>query len=109
MNTCFASLMSVPVRNGRRALFEDAVNASVDYGLLLNRRELARYDGRTDELPVLIAYRGRIYDATGHEPTDGDDANWQRYAGRDCTADLRGQPRCYTWLMSLPCVGALED
>lgn len=108
MTTCFASLMSVPVRNERGSMVGNVMNAPVDYGLLLNRRELARYDGCTDELPVLIAYRGRIYDATGHVPLDGDH-NWRRYAGKDCTADLRTHPRRYAWLKSLPCVGALED
>lgn len=100
--------MSVPVKIARGSLAENAMNASVDYGLLLNRRELARYDGHTDELPVLIGYRGRIYDATGRKPVNGDD-RWQRYAGRDCTADLCAHPRRNAWLMSLPCVGALED
>lgn len=108
MTACFASLMSVPVKNTRGSMAEAVINPAVDYGLILNRHELARYDGRSSQLPVFVAYRGRVYDATGHKPLRGSDG-WRRYAGRDCTADLRAHPRRAARLVSLPCVGALED
>lgn len=108
MTTCSASLMSVPVKNTRGSILGNPTNSPNDYGLLLNRHELARYDGCIDELPILVAYRGRIYDATDRK-LDYDDDSWRRYAGRDCTADLLAHPRRNAWLMSLPCVGALED
>ncbi len=108
MTACFGSLMSVPVRDRQGSMSGVVINPAVDYGLLLNRHELARYDGRSDELPVFIGYRGRVYDATGHKLFCGSDS-WRSYAGRDCTADLRAYPRRAARLVSLPCVGALED
>jgi hypothetical protein len=65
MTTTYASLISIPVRPIASPLAEIAMALSIDYGLLLNRRELGHFDGCTDELPVLIAYHGRIYDVTG--------------------------------------------
>jgi predicted heme/steroid binding protein len=103
-----ASLMSVPVKKLSRSMKQATKTSCVDYGLLLNRYELARYDGCTGELPVLIAYRGRIYDVTGRKPWKGE-VNWRRYAGRDCTAELRAHPRRVSLLTSSPCVGVLED
>jgi predicted heme/steroid binding protein len=108
MRASVASLMSVPVNKLPQSVVGVATVASADYGLILNRCELARYNGRTEELPVLIAYKGRIYDVTGRTPWNGD-KNWQRYAGRDCTANMRAHPRRDALLDSLPCVGMLED
>lgn len=108
MTANFASLMSVPVRKTPPILAETASVASVEYGLLLNRYELARYDGCTEELPLLIAYRGRIYDVTDRPPWD-EGVNWRRYAGHDCTAELRKHPRRDSLLTSVPCVGVLDD
>jgi predicted heme/steroid binding protein len=108
MTANFASLMSVPVKELPRSMTEPAMISSVDYGLLVNRYELARYNGCTDELPILIAYAGRVYDVTGRTPWD-DGVNWRRYAGRDCTVELREHPRRDALLVSLPCVGVLED
>lgn len=103
-----ASLMSVPVKKMPAILAETAVVSSVEYGLLMNRYELSRYDGATDGLPVLIAYKGRIYDVTDREPWDPDDDR-QRYAGKDCTAELCAHPRRDALLAGVPCVGVLED
>ncbi len=108
MTACFGSLMSVPVKDPRESMSGVVINPVLDYGLLLNRHELARYDGRSDELPVFIGYQGRVYDATDHKPSHGSNG-WRSYAGRDCTADLRAHPRRAARLISLPCVGALED
>jgi predicted heme/steroid binding protein len=108
MTNSSASLMSVPIKPMPSSLVETTMALSVDYGLLLNRRELSRFNGRTDELPVLIAYRGRLYDVTGSAPWGGE-TNWRRYAGRDCTALLRMRHDCDLLLTAIPCVGALED
>lgn len=108
MAASFASLMSVPVNRVPAPIAETITVSPIDYGLLLNRGELARFDGCTDELPVLIAYRGRIYDVTGRAPLNGE-INWRRHAGKDCTAVLRVHPRRDVLLTSFPCVGALED
>jgi predicted heme/steroid binding protein len=108
MTARFASLMSVPVKRIAGSMATTAAALQLDYGLLLNRRELARFDGCTDELPVLIAYRGRIYDVTGCAPLAGE-INWRHYAGKDCTAVFSAHPRRDALLTSFPCVGALED
>jgi predicted heme/steroid binding protein len=108
MTSSLETLMSVPVRRVPRPLVGSALISHTDYGLLLNRCELARYDGCTDELPALIGYRGRVYDVTGRSPSNGQ-FSWLHYAGRDCTAELRRHPRRDSLLTDLPCVGVLED
>ncbi len=80
MSAMFASLMSVPVQRVADSMVATYTASQLAYGLLLNRRELARFDGCTDELPVLIAYRGRIYDVAGRAPLNGE-INWRCYAG----------------------------
>lgn len=108
MSASAVSLMSVPVNKLPQFVVGTSTVASADYGLILNRSELARYDGHTDELPILIAYKGRVYDVTGRRPWNGD-KSWRRYAGRDCTANVRAHPRHDSLLDSVPCVGMLED
>jgi predicted heme/steroid binding protein len=108
MTALFGNLMSVPVRRGLRPFVGPATIAHGEYGLLVNRFELARYDGCIDQLPVLIGYRGRVYDITGRDSLE-DEISWQRYAGRDCTTELSRHPRFRTLLAGLPCVGLLED
>lgn len=108
MTTVNASLMSVPVKHMQSLVAETTMALSADYGLLLNRRELRRFNGCTDELPVLIAYQGRIYDVTNRAPWNREN-NWRCHAGTDCTALLRAHPDRDLLLTSVPCVGALED
>lgn len=108
MRASVASLMSVPVNKLPQSVVGTATVTSADYGLILNRCELARYDGHTEELPILIAYKGRVYDVTGFKPWNGDES-WRRYAGRDCTANMRAHPGRNSLLDSIPCVGMLED
>jgi predicted heme/steroid binding protein len=108
MTASSASLMSVPLKRIPASASGKSTVSYLDYGLLLNPYELARYNGSTDELPILIAYRGRIFDVTGCKPWSGMD-RWGHYAGRDCTAELRKHPRCDSLLTAMPCVGLLED
>lgn len=108
MRASAASLMSVPVNRLPQIVAGMSMVESADYGLILNRSELARYDGHVEELPILIAYKGRVYNVTGRKPWDGD-KTWRRYAGKDCTANVRSHPRRGSLLDTVPCVGMLED
>src|SRR5680860_417498 len=108
MRASAASLMSVPVNRMPQLVAGTSAVTSADYGLILNRSELARYDGHMEELPVLIAYKGRVYDVTGRKPWNGD-KTWRRYAGRDCTTKVHAHPRGDWLLDAVPCVGMLED
>ena len=108
MRASAASLMSVPVNKMPQFVVGASPVVSADYGFILNRSELARYDGRVEELPILIACQGRVYNVTGRKPWNGD-KTWRRYAGRDCTASVRAHRRRESLLDSVPCVGMLED
>ncbi len=73
----------------------------------LHVRLLASFDGRDPTLPVLIAYRGRVYDVTNcflwrHG------RHFEHSAGRDLTAALRRAPHTEQLLERAPCVGILD-
>jgi predicted heme/steroid binding protein len=75
----------------------------------VSRAELAACHGRSGGKPVLIAYRGQVYDVTESYP-------WRlgfhwacAYGGEDVTGKLAGAPHCEELLARVPCIGALED
>ena len=73
------------------------------------RAELALYNGRNANLPMLIAYKGRIYDVTHSYPWAGG-VHWARLrAGEDHTGNLIAAPHGEDMLERVPCVGVLED
>jgi predicted heme/steroid binding protein len=73
------------------------------------RAELALYNGRDPSLPVLIAYKGKVYDVTRSYPWAGG-VHWARlYAGEDQTGKLIAAPHGEEMLQRVPCVGLLED
>jgi predicted heme/steroid binding protein len=73
------------------------------------RAELALYNGQNASLPILIAYKGRIYDVTHSYPWAGG-VHWARLrAGEDHTGNLIAAPHGEDMLERVPCVGVLED
>ncbi len=73
------------------------------------RAELARCDGTDPALPVLIAYRGRVYDVTWSFPwAKGRHWNGLR-AGQDLTGRLKESIHGEEMLDRVACVGILDD
>ena len=71
-----------------------------------SRRELAGFDGTIPGKPVLIAYRGRVYDVTYSEMWEQGRHFWLR-AGRDVTGQLNVAPHGEEVLTRAVCVGRL--
>jgi predicted heme/steroid binding protein len=67
---------------------------------------LAGFNGADPDKPVLIGYRGRVYDVSGRFMWMNGRHFWLR-AGRDLTADLREAPHGEEMLNDVPCVGVL--
>jgi len=73
------------------------------------RSELARHDGSDPALPVLIAFKGRVYDVSRSFP-------WARgvhwgvvRAGSDVSGRLKESIHGEEMLARVPCVGVLID
>jgi len=50
--------------------------------------ELATFDGKDPERPLLIAVRGQVYDVTPGRAFYGPGGPYEMFAGRDCTRAL---------------------
>jgi len=68
--------------------------------------ELRSFDGTAPGQPVLIAYRGVVYDVTGSAMWANGRHFWLR-AGRDLTGQLDVAPHDEEVLAGLRCVGLL--
>jgi len=73
------------------------------------RSELAKFDGRQEGVPILVAYRGLVYDVTESYP-------WRKgvhwacaSAGRDETGKMAKAPHGPELLGRVPCIGWLID
>jgi predicted heme/steroid binding protein len=66
--------------------------------------ELAGYDGTVPGRPVLIAYRGRVYDVGDRFMWITGQHFWLR-AGRDLTGQIDEAPHGEEMLKDVPCVG----
>lgn len=71
------------------------------------RAELAEHDGTDPARPVLIAYRGKVYDVTKSSPW-ARGGHWAGLrAGRDLSARLKESIHGEEMLERVPCVGVL--
>jgi predicted heme/steroid binding protein len=69
--------------------------------------QLARCDGSEPNLPVLIAYKGKVYDVTASFPW-AKGSHWgQLRAGQDHTGHLKESIHGEEMLLRVPCVGLL--
>jgi predicted heme/steroid binding protein len=73
------------------------------------RAELARHDGTDAALPVLIAYKGKVYDVTESFPW-ARGTHWADLrAGQDLTGRLKESIHGEEMLSRVPCIGYLRD
>lgn len=73
-----------------------------------SRAELARHDGGDPNVPVLIAYKNRIYDVTASYPW-AKGSHWGDHrAGRDLTGCLKESIHGEEMLLRVPCVGVFD-
>eukprot|EP01027_Heterolobosea_sp_BB2_P012343 GEZU01017898.1.p1 GENE.GEZU01017898.1~~GEZU01017898.1.p1 ORF type:complete len:244 (-),score=58.40 GEZU01017898.1:284-1015(-) len=49
------------------------------------KAELAKYDGTDPKLPILLAFKGKVYDVTNGAQHYGPDGGYHFFAGRDAT------------------------
>lgn len=75
-------------------------------GRIFTPATLAAFDGTNPALPVLIAFRGRVYDVSGRFMWMNGRHFWLR-AGRDLTASMHEAPHGEEMLDGVPCVGVL--
>jgi len=72
------------------------------------REELAIHDGTDPALPVLIAYKGKVYDVTKSFPW-AKGLHWGNLrAGQDLSGRLKESIHGEEMLERIPCVGVLE-
>lgn len=73
------------------------------------KAELARHDGTDPASPVLIAYKGKVYDVTSSFPW-ARGRHWGNIrAGQDLTGRMKDSIHGEEMLDRIPCVGVLED
>ena len=73
-----------------------------------SRAELARYDGSDPNLPVLIAYKDKVYDVTESYPW-AKGVHWGKHrAGQDLTACLDQTIHGEEMLLRVPCAGIFD-
>ena len=73
------------------------------------RGELARHDGADPALPVLIAFKGKVYDVTGSFPW-AKGRHWGIHrAGQDLTGRLKESIHGEEMLARVRCVGVLDE
>ncbi|HBO83667.1 MAG: hypothetical protein A2073_04820 [Deltaproteobacteria bacterium GWC2_42_11] len=66
--------------------------------------ELKQYDGSQKDKPIYFAYKGKVYDVTGH-PLFIDGIHFEHYAGDDLTRYLADAPHGDDALEKLKVVG----
>jgi predicted heme/steroid binding protein len=73
-----------------------------------SRAQLARHDGGDPDLPVLIAYQGKVYDVTASYPW-AKGLHWGDHrAGRDLTGCMKESIHGEEMLLRVRCVGILD-
>lgn len=71
--------------------------------------QLACCDGSDPDMPVLIAYKGKVYDVTASYPW-AKGSHWgQLRAGQDHTGHLKESIHGEEMLSRVPCVGLLVE
>jgi predicted heme/steroid binding protein len=74
-----------------------------------SQADLARHDGSDPALPVLVAYKGRVYDVTASYPW-AKGLHWAEHrAGQDLTGCLNETVHGEEMLSRVPCVGILGE
>jgi predicted heme/steroid binding protein len=73
------------------------------------RAALARYNGADPALPVLIAYKGKVYDVTASFPWARGSHWGDLRAGEDLTGKLMESIHGEEMLARVPCVGVLDQ
>jgi predicted heme/steroid binding protein len=72
------------------------------------KTQLAQYDGSDETLPVLIAYKGKVYDVTRSFPW-AEGLHWGDHrAGQDLTGCLKESVHGEEMLLRISCVGVYE-
>jgi len=72
------------------------------------RAQLARHDGSDPNIPVLIAYKGKVYDVTASFPW-AKGTHWGDVrAGEDLTGRLKESIHGEEMLLRVPRIGMLE-
>jgi predicted heme/steroid binding protein len=85
----------------------DRPNSRVQPARRYTRAELSRHDGTDPALPVLIAYKGKVYDVTRSFPW-AKGSHWGDVrAGQDLTHRLKESIHGEEMLARVPCVGVL--
>jgi predicted heme/steroid binding protein len=70
-----------------------------------SRAQLAQHNGSDPNLPILIAYKGKVYDVTASYPW-AKGSHWGAHrAGQDLTGCLKGTVHGEEMLLRVPCVG----
>jgi predicted heme/steroid binding protein len=73
-----------------------------------SRLQLAHHDGSDPALPVLIAYKDKVYDVTASYPW-AKGSHWgDHQAGQDLTGCLKESIHGEEMLLRVPCVGILD-
>jgi predicted heme/steroid binding protein len=73
-----------------------------------SQAQLAHHDGSDAALPVLIAYKGKVYDVTASYPW-AKGLHWgDHLAGQDLTGCLKESVHGEEMLARVPCVGIFE-
>ena len=73
-----------------------------------SRAQLAHHDGSDPNLPVLIAYKGKVYDVTASYPW-AKGSHWGDHrAGRNLTGCLKESIHGEEMLLRVPCVGVFD-
>lgn len=80
--------------------------ASISAQRVFTPEELAGYDGSTSGRPILIGYKGCVYDVTGRFMWMAGHHFWL-HAGCDLTGRLSDSPHGEEMLERVPCVGTL--
>jgi predicted heme/steroid binding protein len=99
---------STPAKADRSPTGGGDLGAPGQGGQRFTHEALARFDGTDPRLPILIAYRGRVYDVT-------DSFMWMRgrhfwlKAGRDLTERLQTAPHGEEVFERVRCIGILES
>ena len=94
--------------NRERILPTSANSLAPDKPRRYSRAQLAHHDGSDPNLPVLIAYKDKVYDVTASYPW-AKGSHWGDHrAGQDLTGCLKESVHGEEMLLRVSCVGVLD-